>query len=195
MDGSSSQLTEHGLCSLQQGLRPNELAVFFRNNHFNTLFLHKGVLHILVTDQGYEFEKVMLHPVSMSKAAQKALQLCYTCRQQQVHLSYIIFHIASYVVVKTCLVQHQGRVLLLDFAITLAHCISLAFLYNVVSCRLSCHNVWSHQLSSAISVPSVTTLPFRHCACTKPKCSCMQLHVIASTPARRATAQWHVTTA
>lgn len=58
LDSTSSQLTEHGLCSLQQGLRPNELAVFFRNNHFNTLFLHKGVLHILVTDQGYEYEKV-----------------------------------------------------------------------------------------------------------------------------------------
>ena len=41
-------------------MRPNELAVFFRNNHFNTIFLHKGVVHILVTDQGYEFEKVSL---------------------------------------------------------------------------------------------------------------------------------------
>lgn len=57
LDSTSSQLTEHGLGSLQEGLRPNELAVFFRNNHFNTLFLHKGVLHILVTDQGYEYEK------------------------------------------------------------------------------------------------------------------------------------------
>ena len=58
LDGTSSQLTEHGLCSLQEGLRPNELAVFFRNNHFNTVFLHKGALHLLVTDQGYEYEKV-----------------------------------------------------------------------------------------------------------------------------------------
>ena len=58
LDNSSSQLTFHGLASLREGLRPNELAVFFRNNHFNTIFLHKGVVHILVTDQGYEFEKV-----------------------------------------------------------------------------------------------------------------------------------------
>ncbi|KAA6427861.1 MAG: NF-E2 inducible, partial [Trebouxia sp. A1-2] len=57
LDNSSSQLTYHGLASLRGGLRPNELAVFFRNNHFNTIFLHKGVVHILVTDQGYEFEK------------------------------------------------------------------------------------------------------------------------------------------
>lgn len=57
LDNSSSQLTYHGLASLREGLRPNELAVFFRNNHFNTIFLHKGVVHILVTDQGYEFEK------------------------------------------------------------------------------------------------------------------------------------------
>ena len=58
LDGSSSQLTHHGLASLREGLRSNELAVFFRNNHFNTIFLHKNVVHILVTDQGYEFEKV-----------------------------------------------------------------------------------------------------------------------------------------
>lgn len=57
LDNSSSQLTYHGLVSLREGLRPNELAVFFRNNHFNTIFLHRGALHILVTDQGYEYEK------------------------------------------------------------------------------------------------------------------------------------------
>lgn len=60
LESSSSQLTHHGLASLREGLRSNELAVFFRNNHFNTIFLHKGVVHILVTDQGYEFEKVCL---------------------------------------------------------------------------------------------------------------------------------------
>ncbi|KAL3149333.1 hypothetical protein ABBQ32_002139 [Trebouxia sp. C0010 RCD-2024] len=57
LDSSPSQLTYHGLASVREGLRPNELAVFFRNNHFNTIFLHKGVAHLLVTDQGYEFEK------------------------------------------------------------------------------------------------------------------------------------------
>ena len=43
---------------LLQDLRPNELAVFFRNNHFNAVLVYNNAIHILVTDQGYEFEKV-----------------------------------------------------------------------------------------------------------------------------------------
>ncbi|KAL4430888.1 hypothetical protein ABPG75_006144 [Micractinium tetrahymenae] len=57
LEGSPSQLTFHGLVALQEGLRPNQLAVFFRNNHFNTLF--KGPdsqLYILATDEGFQFE-------------------------------------------------------------------------------------------------------------------------------------------
>ncbi len=40
-----------------QNLRANELAVFFRNNHFNTIFSHKGHLYLLVTDLGFLWEK------------------------------------------------------------------------------------------------------------------------------------------
>ncbi|KAK9863969.1 hypothetical protein WJX84_010589 [Apatococcus fuscideae] len=53
LEGTSSQLTYPGLEGLHGGLRSNELAVFFRNNHFNTIFHHQGHLHILVTDLGY----------------------------------------------------------------------------------------------------------------------------------------------
>ena len=59
LESTSNQLTYSGLEGLLKGLRPNELAVFFRNNHFNTVFLHNGSLHILVTDMGY-----LAHPVS-----------------------------------------------------------------------------------------------------------------------------------
>ncbi|GMI09789.1 hypothetical protein TrRE_jg12866, partial [Triparma retinervis] len=53
LDGSSHQLTYHGLTSLHSHLSENSLAVFFRNNHFSTLFKHEGTLFLLVTDQGY----------------------------------------------------------------------------------------------------------------------------------------------
>ncbi|KAI7841603.1 hypothetical protein COHA_004773 [Chlorella ohadii] len=56
LDSHSSQLTYHGLVALQEGLGPNKLAVFFRNNHFSTLFKHEGQLYILVTDEGFLYE-------------------------------------------------------------------------------------------------------------------------------------------
>ena len=31
--------------------------MFFRNNHFNTLFCHKGQLYLLVTDLGFLWER------------------------------------------------------------------------------------------------------------------------------------------
>lgn len=55
---TSSQLTEHGLVSLHAGLKPNQLAVLFRNNHFNTLFKFQDALYLLVTDLGYLHERV-----------------------------------------------------------------------------------------------------------------------------------------
>ena len=58
LDNTSSQLTEHGLVSLHAGLKPNQLAVLFRNNHFNTVFKYEDALYILVTDLGYLREKV-----------------------------------------------------------------------------------------------------------------------------------------
>ncbi|BDA48380.1 probable ubiquitin carboxyl-terminal hydrolase MINDY-2 [Coccomyxa sp. Obi] len=57
LDNTSSQLTHHGLVSLHAGLKPNQLAVFFRNNHFNTLFKYDDALYILVTDLGYLHER------------------------------------------------------------------------------------------------------------------------------------------
>jgi hypothetical protein len=39
-----------------EGLKEHQLAVLFRNNHFNALFKHEGSLFILVTDQGYLHE-------------------------------------------------------------------------------------------------------------------------------------------
>ena len=54
------------LLFLLQDLRPNELAVFFRNNHFNAVLMYNNAIHILVTDQGYEFEKVRDENVSLA---------------------------------------------------------------------------------------------------------------------------------
>ncbi|XP_047338515.1 ubiquitin carboxyl-terminal hydrolase MINDY-1-like [Impatiens glandulifera] len=53
LETNASQLTIHGLLSLQDGLKERELCVFFRNNHFNTMFKFDGELYILATDQGY----------------------------------------------------------------------------------------------------------------------------------------------
>ncbi|KAK4761562.1 hypothetical protein SAY87_029446 [Trapa incisa] len=48
-----SQLTFYGLFCLQDGLKERELCVFFRNNHFSTMFKYQGELYLLAIDQGY----------------------------------------------------------------------------------------------------------------------------------------------
>ncbi|XP_020585367.1 uncharacterized protein LOC110028017 [Phalaenopsis equestris] len=53
LEGTASQLTIYGLFCLQEGLKERELCVFFRNNHFSTMFKFNGELYLLVTDQGY----------------------------------------------------------------------------------------------------------------------------------------------
>ncbi|KAL1212020.1 hypothetical protein V5N11_004347 [Cardamine amara subsp. amara] len=53
MKNSASQLTFCGLFLLQEGLKERELCVFFRNNHFGTMFKYEGELYLLATDQGY----------------------------------------------------------------------------------------------------------------------------------------------
>ncbi|ONK54945.1 uncharacterized protein A4U43_UnF9440 [Asparagus officinalis] len=53
LENSASQLTIYGLFCLQEGLKERELCVFFRNNHFNTMFKFNGELYLLATDQGY----------------------------------------------------------------------------------------------------------------------------------------------
>ncbi|KAK7406189.1 hypothetical protein VNO78_07809 [Psophocarpus tetragonolobus] len=50
---NASQLTIYGLFCLQDGLKERELCVFFRNNHFSTMFKYEGELYLLATDQGY----------------------------------------------------------------------------------------------------------------------------------------------
>nr|XP_054757685.1 ubiquitin carboxyl-terminal hydrolase MINDY-1-like [Lytechinus pictus] len=50
---NASQLTYHGLCELNSTIKEEELCVFFRNNHFSTLYKHNNELYVLVTDQGF----------------------------------------------------------------------------------------------------------------------------------------------
>ncbi|XP_078440314.1 FAM63A-like protein (DUF544) [Wolffia australiana] len=50
---NASQLTVYGLFCLQEDLKERELCVFFRNNHFSTMFKYNGELYLLATDQGY----------------------------------------------------------------------------------------------------------------------------------------------
>lgn len=53
LKNNASQLTFYGLFCLQDGLKERELCVFFRNNHFSTMFKYDGELYLLATDQGY----------------------------------------------------------------------------------------------------------------------------------------------
>ncbi|OQR85499.1 FAM63B-like [Achlya hypogyna] len=51
---SASQLTYAGLVLLhEEGIKERELAVFFRNNHFSSIFKINGALYLLATDAGY----------------------------------------------------------------------------------------------------------------------------------------------
>lgn len=50
---TASQLTYYGLVQLHELVKERELCIFFRNNHFSTMFKLKGQLYCLVTDQGY----------------------------------------------------------------------------------------------------------------------------------------------
>ncbi|GES88315.1 protein FAM63B-like isoform X2 [Rhizophagus clarus] len=62
LDSTATQLTYHGLLSLSETLPPGHLCIFFRNNHFSTLYKHPEttVLYILVTDAGFVHEKSMV---------------------------------------------------------------------------------------------------------------------------------------
>ena len=50
---SANQLTFHGLIQLHRTVREGEFCVFFRNNHFNTVYRHEEKLYLLVTDYGF----------------------------------------------------------------------------------------------------------------------------------------------
>jgi len=57
---SASQLTYHGLLKLHEHLSERQLCVFFRNNHFSTMFKIDGRLFLLVTDVGYLKESTVV---------------------------------------------------------------------------------------------------------------------------------------
>ena len=54
---TASQLTYTGLSALHTSVRPNELCVLFRGNHFSVMYRHPvdGHLYLLCTDAGFAF--------------------------------------------------------------------------------------------------------------------------------------------
>jgi hypothetical protein len=50
---TASQLTEKGIFRLYDFMNDRQTAVFFRNNHFSTLFAYNGQLFLLLTDLGF----------------------------------------------------------------------------------------------------------------------------------------------
>jgi hypothetical protein len=53
LESTSHQLTAYGLKKLSEYLSNDQLAVFFRNNHFALITKHDDQLYLLVTDLGY----------------------------------------------------------------------------------------------------------------------------------------------
>ncbi|KAF2012587.1 hypothetical protein BU24DRAFT_425226 [Aaosphaeria arxii CBS 175.79] len=55
LDRWQSQLSDHGLRTIREALKPGQVAILFRNDHFSTLYKnpHTNELMTLVTDQGY----------------------------------------------------------------------------------------------------------------------------------------------
>ncbi|KAG6237881.1 hypothetical protein E4U25_002222 [Claviceps purpurea] len=55
LDSSATQLTAWGIEVIGKAMRPGTLAIFFRNDHFSTLYCHPQTLQLLslVTDAGY----------------------------------------------------------------------------------------------------------------------------------------------
>ena len=46
LDESASQLTYHGLAELSSTINEEQMAVFFRNNHFSTIYKRKVSLFL-----------------------------------------------------------------------------------------------------------------------------------------------------
>lgn len=55
LNTSPTQLTDYGLDTITEALRPGEIAILFRNDHFSTLYKQprSGRIFTLVTDMGY----------------------------------------------------------------------------------------------------------------------------------------------
>ncbi len=49
----ATQLTPHGLQCLKEAMSESEIAVLFRNNHYNTVIKHEGDLYTLVSAAGF----------------------------------------------------------------------------------------------------------------------------------------------
>ncbi len=66
LNESASQLTEVGLVKLYEFMNDRQLAVFFRNNHFSTIFSYNGQLFSLVTDLGYYDQEAIVWELLMN---------------------------------------------------------------------------------------------------------------------------------
>ncbi|KAK1295852.1 hypothetical protein QJS10_CPB15g00716 [Acorus calamus] len=53
LENNTSQLTLYGLFCLRECIKERQLCVFFRNNHFSTMFKFHGELYLLAMDEGY----------------------------------------------------------------------------------------------------------------------------------------------
>ncbi|CAF2992500.1 unnamed protein product [Rotaria sp. Silwood2] len=53
LEENRSQLTHYGILQLNETMRDNQLAVFFRNNHFSTIWKYNKQLLLLVSDEGF----------------------------------------------------------------------------------------------------------------------------------------------
>lgn len=51
---SPTQFTEYGLSCLQNDTQRNSFYVFFRNDHFSTIYNSNGIIYALVTDLGFK---------------------------------------------------------------------------------------------------------------------------------------------
>jgi hypothetical protein len=66
MTESASQLTEIGLLKLYEFMQDRQLGVFFRNNHFSTMFSYNGQLFLLMTDLGYSDQEAVVWELLMN---------------------------------------------------------------------------------------------------------------------------------
>ena len=60
LNENPTQLTFAGLVALHNEVQEHQLAVFFRNNHFCTLFKQEGKLYLLATDLGFAFQPTVV---------------------------------------------------------------------------------------------------------------------------------------
>ena len=63
LEATAPQFTYPGMLSLYSTMHDRQFAVFFRNNHFSTLFFYNGQLFMLVTDLGYRHESAVMWEV------------------------------------------------------------------------------------------------------------------------------------